>query len=146
MGVFFQKQRSVPPTVRNELRQAFNTAPPADNQLDQLVNVASARAAPPLRIELRRAFQTAVPNNDDELDQLTTEAGQRVIPATGTGKQFSVGRFIGAVILVVLIFLAGIWTARDPQLKGYSDALLHFFQVLLGIIIGLVTGEAASSD
>ena len=96
---------------------------------------------PTFRNELRTAFNTQPPAAA-QIDALVNASVQRV--TTGPAKTLNVWNLIGSFVLLLLIFLAGIWTARDPQLKAFSDALLHSFTVLLGIIVGLVSGENAS--
>jgi hypothetical protein len=54
------------------------------------------------------------------------------------------GRLIFAVIVLVAIFFAGIYTAGDEKLADWSKLLLHSFELLLGAFIGILTSEAAS--
>ena len=94
-----------------------------------------------VRDEISDAFQAPPP----AAPQLQQEVDDAVGRLTATEKKLKIGRLVGSFVLLLLIFLAGIWTAKDPQLKQFSDVLNNSFVTLLGIIIGLVTGENAST-
>jgi hypothetical protein len=62
----------------------------------------------------------------------------------GTAKQFHPGRALVAVVLLAVIFIAGIYCAHDEKLAQWSTVLLHSFEVLLGGLVGMIVGESAS--
>jgi hypothetical protein len=45
--------------------------------------------------------------------------------------------------LLAAVFAAGIYCAHDDKLEEWGKILLHSFELLLGALIGLITGEAA---
>jgi hypothetical protein len=64
--------------------------------------------------------------------------------AAGT-PQFNWLRLVFAIVLLGLIFGAGIYTAGDAKLDEWNKILIHAFQLLLGGTVGLIVGEAASN-
>jgi hypothetical protein len=56
------------------------------------------------------------------------------------------GRLIFAIVLLCLVLAAGIYTAQDEKLSEWSKILLHSFELLLGAVIGLITGEAIAKS
>jgi len=58
-------------------------------------------------------------------------------------KQFRWARFVGAIVFLAAIFIAGVYCAHDDKLQEWSSVLLHAFEVLLGGVVGLVAGEGA---
>jgi len=51
-------------------------------------------------------------------------------------------RLIFAVILLVALLIAAIYTAMDPRLAELYTVLIHSFELILGAIVGLLTGES----
>jgi hypothetical protein len=86
-----------------------------------------ALAAPPKAGEDLRA----------EADRLTTAV---IEPQSGA---FYWGRLTVAIVLLVLIFSAGIVTSIYG-ISDWSPVLLHSFELILGLVLGLLGGEAAS--
>jgi len=54
------------------------------------------------------------------------------------------GRVAAAGVLLVVILGAGLYAGTVPALDAWNQALLHAFEVLLGLFVGVVGGEAAS--
>ena len=103
----------------------------------------SAPIVPAVSKSLEEALTTqseSVDNPEQMAAELATQIDQQV-----SGK-FSWGRLACAIGLLVAIFVAGIWTAHDsvPEVKEWSKILLHSFELLLGAVIGLITGEAVA--
>ncbi|MBI3398316.1 MAG: hypothetical protein HY026_03670 [Deltaproteobacteria bacterium] len=92
----------------------------------------SAAIAEALKIE-----PTKIANTMQETSSRTNQVIRQV-----SGK-FSWGRFIIALLLLVSIFMAGIYTAQTG-LEDWSKVLLHSFELVLGLMLGLLGGEAAS--
>jgi len=57
--------------------------------------------------------------------------------------KFSWGRLAFAAGLLAVVFVGGVYTAHDDKLADWSKLLLHSFELLLGALVGLITGEAA---
>ena len=55
------------------------------------------------------------------------------------------GRVIAAIVVLALIFGAGVYCAHDPAMKEWSAPLLHTFELLLGGLVGLIIGEKGTS-
>jgi len=51
-------------------------------------------------------------------------------------------RLIFAVILLVALLIAAIYTAQDEKLAELYSVLVHSFELILGAIVGLLTGES----
>ena len=51
-----------------------------------------------------------------------------------------------AVGLLVAVLAACIYTAQDEKLQELYKLLLHPFELLLGAVIGLITGEPCDGD
>ena len=54
------------------------------------------------------------------------------------------GRVVAAGVVLLVILGAGLYAGTVPALDAWNKALLHAFEVLLGLFVGLVGGEAAS--
>ncbi len=144
MGLFFSRQLA--PSYRSALSAAYreNLLQPAQAEeraaevSDQLIHI-------PYRIALARAYtRNALPQA--EADKEADQVGRHLANAPGAGavptvQTFNWAPFWGSVVLLVLIFAAGIYTAHDAKMTDWSDPLLHTFQVLLGGWIGLIVGE-----
>jgi hypothetical protein len=59
--------------------------------------------------------------------------------------QFNWLRLVFAILLLGLIFAAGLYTTGDSKYEEWNKILIHAFQLLLGGTIGLIVGEAASN-
>jgi hypothetical protein len=69
----------------------------------------------------------------------TAEAIQNQVAGT-----FAWGRFLIAVGVLVAIFCGCVYTAHDDKLQDLYKVMTHGFELLLGIILGLIGGEAAA--
>jgi len=63
-----------------------------------------------------------------------------------TVSSFVPGRVIAAVVVLVLIFGAGVYCAHDAAMKDWSTPLLHTFELLLGGVVGLLVGEKTAPN
>lgn len=54
------------------------------------------------------------------------------------------GRVAAAGVVLLVILGAGLYAGTVPALDAWNKALLHAFEVLLGLFVGVVGGEAAS--
>ena len=54
------------------------------------------------------------------------------------------GRVVAAGVVLLAILGAGLYAGTVPALDAWNKALLHAFEVLLGLFVGVVGGEAAS--
>jgi hypothetical protein len=79
-------------------------------------------------------FFTATPAGKKEL---TTEAPARQ-------SQLAWGRVVAAGLVLLVILGAGLYAGTVPALDAWNKALLHAFEVLLGLFVGLFGGEASS--
>ncbi len=59
--------------------------------------------------------------------------------------QFLWGRLIFAVIVLIVLFAGGVYSAYHPELAAWKDLFVHSFELLFGALIGLLTGEASKS-
>jgi hypothetical protein len=75
-------------------------------------------------------------------EQMSAELVPEPPPPPGDNS-FMWGRLIFAVVLLAAVFAAGIYCAHDDKLAEWGKILLHSFELLLGALIGLITGEAA---
>jgi formate/nitrite transporter FocA (FNT family) len=72
-------------------------------------------------------------------------AGAKELTPTAPSKARLVwGRVLAAGILLIVILGAGLYAGTVPALDAWNKALLHAFEVLLGLFVGVVGGEAAS--
>ena len=71
--------------------------------------------------------------------------GARAAAAGAAGPaQLSWARVAAAGIVLVVILGAGLYAGSVPALDAWSKALLHAFEIVLGLFVGVVGGEAAS--
>ncbi|MGA2384804.1 MAG: hypothetical protein ABSG61_15395 [Gemmatimonadales bacterium] len=71
-------------------------------------------------------------------------AGNQVTVSAPKQAQLAWGRVIAAGVLLVVILGAGLYAGTVPTLDAWNKALLHAFEVLLGLFVGVVGGEAGS--
>lgn len=63
--------------------------------------------------------------------------GDRAVITTS----FSWSRVLAAAGVLILIFVAGVYSAHDPAMKDWSTPLLNTFTVLLSGLGGIIIGE-----
>ena len=77
-----------------------------------------------------------------QVTNLNQEAAQGVLSvAEPTEPPFYVWRFVGAVVIAVVVVLAAIWTAQH-NLPDISKGLMDSFAGFSGLVAGLLAGEA----
>jgi hypothetical protein len=54
------------------------------------------------------------------------------------------GRVVAAGVVLLVVLGAGLYAGTVPALDAWNKAMLHAFEVLLGLFVGVVGGEAAS--
>jgi hypothetical protein len=106
----------------------------------------SQAASPALRNALQKALETdptQVPDPPGQaalLAQLTREAAPP--------RELSRPMLALAVLLLGGLLAAGLYAGMQvhahPELKQWSDALFHAFQIVLGLVLGALGGEAAA--
>ena len=147
MGLFFSRQLA--PTYRSALSAAYRAdllqQAPAEQRAaevsDQLIHIHT----PVFRTALTHAYtREALPQA--EAEQEADQVGRHLAYAHGAGavstvQTFNWAPFLGSIVLLVLIFAAGFYTAHDDKMTDWSDPLLHTFQLLLGGWVGLIVGE-----
>jgi len=99
--------------------------------------------APAVRQALQEAFE-ADPNAIQDVQAAATTKANQV--ASDVQRTFVWGRFIAAVVILVVLFGAGVYTAQNDKLQDWSKALLHTFEILLGWVVGQITGEAVAKS
>lgn len=92
--------------------------------------------------ELSLETLNAEPTVSREAERSFTRSLQVAASQVPSG-QFSWGRLFFAILLLFLIFGAGIWTALY-NLEDWSKVLLHSFELVLGLVLGILGGEAAA--
>lgn len=75
---------------------------------------------------------------------LPAGAKNEVIVSAPKQTQLVWGRVVAAGVVLLVILGAGLYAGTVPALDAWNKALLHAFEVLLGLFVGVVGGEAAS--
>jgi hypothetical protein len=98
----------------------------------------------PLSLTINSAIEKAISINPKGIKNPQREAKKRSaqVVKQASGK-LSWIRLILAVLLLVAILVAGLY-ADVKNLADWSKVLLHSFELLLGLVIGLLGGEAAA--
>jgi hypothetical protein len=92
---------------------------------------------------LTPAMEAALEKNPQTIDikqaaaNLTKEVTAKMEP------KVSWARLAIAVVLLIAVFGAGLYAAAH-QLQDWNSALIHSFELVLGLVLGLLGGEAAS--
>ncbi len=64
-----------------------------------------------------------------------------------TAVRFSWGHLAVAILLLVIILFAAIYTGNhQDKLGNLYNVLVHAFELILGAVVGLLTGEAISNQ
>jgi hypothetical protein len=148
MGLFFSRQ--VAPSYRAALSDAYRSDRLEENEARVRADAVSGQLIyeSALSTPLRNAYmRNALTDIDAERE--ADHVGRHLASAPGAGavptvQTFNWAPFWGSVVLLVLIFAAGIYTAHDDKMTDWSDPLLHTFQLLLGGWVGLIVGEKGS--
>ena len=96
---------------------------------------------PAASTSLEDALRTDPGSITDPAAEATRRAQQLQQQAAG---KFSWGRLAVAVVLLVCLLFAAIYAGRDQGLVELYKILLHSFELILGAVIGLLSGEAMS--
>jgi hypothetical protein len=65
--------------------------------------------------------------------------------ATAQQPQLSGSRLVVAVVLLIALIALGFYAAQNPDLKDWSATLNHSFELVFGLILGALGGEAAAT-
>jgi hypothetical protein len=99
----------------------------------------------PLHVTARKHLEAAYkadPSTVPDVSQVATEKAEEIRrQSAGT---FSWGRLAFASAFLLIIFFAAIYTAGKDNLQDLYKLLLHSFELMLGAVVGLITGEAIS--
>jgi hypothetical protein len=77
----------------------------------------------------------------------TAAGGKSNVMVSAPGQSRLVwGRVVAAGVFLLVILGAGLYAGTVPALDAWNKALLHAFEVLLGLFVGVVGGEAASRN
>ncbi|HKI16482.1 MAG TPA: hypothetical protein VKA15_01310 [Isosphaeraceae bacterium] len=93
---------------------------------------------------VERAIAEALAAPPDTIANLQHEAGTRAdqVIQQASGAIIWV-RLAVAIVLLIAIFVAGIMTSLY-KIDNWSTVLLHSFELILGLVIGLLGGEASA--
>lgn len=105
--------------------------------------LAALPTAVPPSLEPPLAAPSSLESAELSLETLNAEPTVRLKAAIAPSGQLRWGRLFFAISLLSLIFCAGIWTALN-NLEDWSKVLLHSFELVLGLILGILGGEAAA--
>ncbi len=101
----------------------------------------------PLKPAVSEALQVALAAHPDAVADPRGMADERAAQVVNQVQgQFVWGRLAVAVGLLVAVFAACIYTAQNDKLQDLYKLLLHSFELLLGAVIGLITGEAVGRN
>ena len=92
-------------------------------------------------MEALAAQPETIPDAQQVAARLAATLTQVLPPPAPPPKSFQWARFLLALLLLALVFFAGIYCAQKDMLQKWSDVLLHTFEVLLGAVVGIVVGE-----
>ena len=90
---------------------------------------------------IEEALATEPPAIVDQKTAATTKGSEVARQSAG---QLSWIRLGVAILILGAILIAAIYTAFYPQLEALYALMLHSFELILGAVIGLLTGEAIS--
>jgi hypothetical protein len=91
------------------------------------------------------AISDALATSPSAVSNVPQEAATRAIRVeTQTSGKLSWPRLIVALIILALLLIIGI-VATIYKLDDWSKMLIHSFELVLGLVIGLLGGEAAAN-
>lgn len=122
--------------------EALAMEPPSTTEYDAVATRLLAKAQPELKDTLKAALLQPPP---------PAEKQKRLVDQIANGlssedQKLAWERVLAAVILLALIFWAGVYTSHDDALKDWSKALLSTFTVVLGALGAIITGESAKKS
>jgi len=92
---------------------------------------------------LSAALEEALQVNPLNIVDLKSESENRALELTPQMEsKFRWGRLAFAVLLLIALFAGGLYAAAH-QLDDWNKALIHSFELVLGLVIGMLSGEAA---
>jgi hypothetical protein len=94
-----------------------------------------------VRPRLRDAH-LAGPKNEAEATASTEHDTSAI--AQATRPEFSIPRFVCAVLFLIVLFALYYLSAHDPKLANHSDELFNLFVILTTGLTGVLVGEASS--
>jgi hypothetical protein len=89
---------------------------------------------------IEQALQTPAADAKDKAGSMITKVKEQ---AAGPGP-FNWGRLVIAVLLLLAVGGGGMYASFHTELAAWATALLHAFEVLFGVVVGLLGGEAAA--
>jgi len=119
----------------------FFTSPPASSVIVTTRRSSSTTASSPTTDRPTEEYRIPGKEHQEQMVQeVASGASAGTAPST-----FSWGRFIVAVLLLVIVGAGAVYTAIDAKADKMQDmhgVLVHSFELLLGALVGLLTGES----
>jgi hypothetical protein len=101
----------------------------------------SEGVAPSLNQALITALNENPPATNDAAQARATLLAATVQPPSRTVNPWSVGL---ALLFLVALFVGCLYTASDDKLADLYKAMVHGFQVMLGLVPGALLGEGSA--
>jgi len=99
----------------------------------------------PMGEAVKDALEDALMTDPAQVPEPSSEAQTRALALQRqTAARLSWGRLAVAVLLLAGILVASIYCAQNDKLQDLYRLLLHSFELILGAVVGLLTGEAIS--
>jgi hypothetical protein len=102
----------------------------------------SRSLTPVVNEAIQDALRQPPPTDQAAAARLASEAAAGV--ASQVSGDFDWKRAAVGIVLLAIVLGAGLYAGQNSQLKDWSTALLHTFEVLAGGLVGLIVGEAAA--
>lgn len=93
---------------------------------------------------LRLAFEEALNINPQKISNLQQLANQKA-EEVSVSWEFNWVRLGIAFLVLIFIAVAGIYTSVQ-DLQDWSKMFLHSFEIILGLLVGLLGGEAIANN
>ena len=90
----------------------------------------------------KTVVRNALALKPEEVQDFDAEASKRAEALLG-GKDFKTGRFVIAVVILIIVGGAGVLTEATGLAKS-TDALWALAPAIFGVIVGLLGGEATA--